>query len=177
MEKNTKIYIPAFLSHLKVLPNGYPLPFFVAIVDGKPDFRLLDAKKQALCCTSKICGICGKKLFKGAYYFISGPEGYANRIASDPPMHRQCAEYSLEACPHLHLQKAHRRENGIERLKEQQMEHIADKPATILLVKADKCELIPHPSSSTLRLIKFRPSSYETYAYDNGILEKVYLST
>lgn len=114
-----RTFIPAFLSHLKVNNNGYPIPYFVAYKDGKPDFRLLDPQKQVFCATHKKCAICGKKLFDKSYYFISGPEGYKNKVSTDPAMHRQCAEYSINSCPHLHLQKAHRRENGIEQLATQ----------------------------------------------------------
>lgn len=170
--KKKKVHIPPFLSHLKVNNNGYPIPFFVAYRDGKADFRLLDPKKQILCALHKKCAICGLKLFKGTYYFISGPQGYENKISTDPAMHRQCAEYSLTTCPHLHLQKSHRRANGIEDLAAQQSWHVDEKPPTILLVKCDKFELITNPVSPEHKLIKFRPLSYEIWVYENGMLVK-----
>jgi len=166
-----KIPIPAFLSHLKVTDKGYPIPYFVAYVDGKPDFRLLDPQKQVRCADMFLCGICGKKLFKKAYYFISGPQGYTNKISTDPAMHRECAEYSLNACPHLHIQKTVRREKGLERLHEEQSDWMADKPETMLLVKCDKYKRIM-PDKPGLWLISFRPISYETYVYENGELVK-----
>lgn len=55
------ILIPSFLNHLKVNPKGYPIPFFVAYVNGKPDFRLLDPKKQYYCIHQKLCAICGEE--------------------------------------------------------------------------------------------------------------------
>lgn len=168
---STKIHIPAFLSHLKVNGAGYPIPYFVAYNNGVPDFRLLDARKQLLCIEHKTCSICGKKLFKGAYYFIGGPMGYTNKISTDPPMHRQCAEYSLNTCPHLHLQKAHRRENGVEDLIAQQGQVMMDKPPMLLLIKSDKFEKFKDPDHPTT-LIKFRPISYEIYTYENGLLVK-----
>lgn len=107
-----KIEIPKFLSHLKVDDRGYPIPFFVGYVDGKPEFRLLDAKKQLLCFDKNLCGVCGLKLHKDGGFFISGPMGVRNRIATDPPLHRDCAEYSMKFCPHLYFEKADRRETG-----------------------------------------------------------------
>ncbi len=166
------IFIPAFLSHLKVNDKGYPIPYFVGYVDGKPDFRLLDAKKQVACTNRSLCAICGKKLFKGAYYFICGPMGYTNKISTDPAMHRNCAEYSLNVCPHLHIQKTHRRESGLEHLSAEQSVVMADKPTTLLLVKCDKFKRIPNPYAPGLWLIQIRPASYETYVYENGLLVK-----
>lgn len=170
----SKIFIPEFLKHLKVNDKGYPIPYFVGYVAGKHDFRLLDARKQILCVDTKICAICGKKLFKGAYYFISGPEGYKNKISTDPAMHRQCAEYSLNVCPHLHIEKTSRRQAGLEDIpgKEAQEVYMAPKPATIIMVKCDKFKNISNPVLSGHFLIKFRPISYETYVYENGELVK-----
>lgn len=168
---SSKIYIPAFLSHLKVNDKGYPIPYFVSIVNGKPDFRLLDARKQVYAVEQKLCAVCGKKLFKWAYYFITGPMGYTNKVSTDPAMHRQCAEYSLQVCPHLYIEKTKRREAGVEHLRAQQEELMLDKPPMLLLVKADKFSWLPNPITHT-KLITFRPVSYEIYVYENGLLTK-----
>lgn len=170
------MYIPEYLKHLKVNSKGYPIPFFVAYVDGKPDFRLLDARKQGYCIDQKLCAICGKKLFKNSYYFISGPEGYKNKIATDPAMHRNCAEYSLNMCPHLHIEKTTRRESGLEKLHEQQGEIMLDKPPMLLLIKADSFKRHNEPGFPTT-LIKFKPISHEIYVYENGVLVKSLMPT
>lgn len=165
------IPIPSFLKHPKVNKNGFPIPFFVGYVDGKPDFRLLDAKKQMYCIEQKLCAICGKKLIKHSYYFISGPNGYTNKISTDPAMHRACAEYSLNVCPHLHIEKTTRRETGIEHLKQEQGAIMLDKPPMLLLVKADNFSKVRHPDGRHA-LISFKPISYEIYVYENGELVK-----
>jgi hypothetical protein len=78
----------------------YPVPFFVAWIDGKPDFRIADEEKRIRCIKEKLCWICGEKL--GRYQvFVIGPMCAINRISAEPPMHRDCAEYSVRVCPFL----------------------------------------------------------------------------
>lgn len=98
-----KIEIPSFLSHLPIDDKGYPIPYFVAIEDSKPNYKILDEKKQKICIEHNKCTICGNQLLKKTFFFISGPMGVANRITTEPPMHRECAEYSLATCPHMHF--------------------------------------------------------------------------
>ncbi len=168
-----KVVIPPFLKHLKVHDKtGYPIPFFVAYRDGIPDFRLLDQQKQLYCVDQKLCAICGKKLIKDAYYFISGPMGFANKISTDPAMHQECAIYSLETCPHLHFEKAQRRETGIEDLhKEGQADlHILDKPNVMIMAKARHFDKFPNPAQRGAWLIRYKPVSFDAWVYENGIL-------
>lgn len=78
----------------------YPVPFFVASVNGKPDFRIADEEKRIRCVKERLCWICGEKL--GRYIvFVIGPMCAINRISAEPPMHRDCAEYSVRVCPFL----------------------------------------------------------------------------
>ncbi len=167
------ITIPPYLKHLPVSDKGYPIPYFVARVNGKPDFRLLDERKQLFAIDHKLCGICGKKLFKCAYYFISGPKGYANKVSTDPAMHRPCAEYSFRTCPHLFYEKADRRQKGLEDLPPSP-DMGMEKPEVYILVKADKFEKFRNPHNDHW-LIKYRPISYEIYGYENGTVTKLLL--
>ncbi len=89
---------------IKNLPRdperGYPVPFFVASVNGKPDFRIADEQKRIRCVKERLCWICGERL--GRYLvFVIGPMCAINRISAEPPMHRDCAEYSVRVCPFL----------------------------------------------------------------------------
>jgi hypothetical protein len=78
----------------------YPVPFFVAWIDGKPDFRIADNDKRIRCIKERLCWICGERL--GRYLvFVVGPMCSVNRISAEPPMHRDCAEYSVRVCPFL----------------------------------------------------------------------------
>jgi hypothetical protein len=87
-----KIDIPEFLSHLKVDPRGYPVPFFVKILDGVPQWQYQSDQKRYMAVERHLCHICGKKLHKDYFYFISGPHGLKNKTCSDAAMHRDCAE-------------------------------------------------------------------------------------
>jgi hypothetical protein len=81
--------------------RGYPIPYAQFInKQGKPDFRILDAARVQLCLSRRLCGLCGEPMGKHVH-FIGGPLCVANRIFHDPPMHRDCAVFALQACTHL----------------------------------------------------------------------------
>src|SRR5262249_4054812 len=104
------------------------------------------------------------------FYFLSGPQGLQNQISSDAPMHRICAEFSLQACPHLYLQKSERRDNdALAKTMLEQRRYDPGKPTEIFLIKADKIKLLLDGSR---RLIHFRPISFERYHYQEGKLCK-----
>jgi hypothetical protein len=92
--------------------NGYIVPWFVAQMDGKYDFRVIDATKFVPALNKKLCWICGQKL--GAYLaFPIGPMCAINRTVSEPPSHRECAEYAVKACPFLAQRQDDRRISDI----------------------------------------------------------------
>lgn len=80
--------------------RGYPIPFFVAMIDGKADFRIADNEKRMQCIKKNLCWLCGERLGRYAG-FVIGPMCAINRISAEPPMHRGCAEYSVRVCPFL----------------------------------------------------------------------------
>lgn len=91
--------------------RGYPVPWFVALVGGLPDFRIADARKVEQAVLGQRCWICGGGL--GRYRsFLIGAQGAMNRVHSEPPSHRDCALYAVQVCPFLALPKAHRRNKG-----------------------------------------------------------------
>ena len=167
-----KLEIPKELSHLKVDPRGYPIPFFVSYVDGKPEFRFLNTDRVLMIIDKKLCHICGKKLPKDYCYFIAGPLGLKNGISSDAGMHRVCAEFSLKACPHLFFQNADYRVNDELAKKYHRAAHpslITTKPDILYLVKASKFKRVDEDNRY---FIKYTPHSNEAYIYVNGKLEK-----
>lgn len=92
--------------------RGYPVPFFVAWVDGVADFRVSDGRRMADCVGDGLCWLCGQKL--GAYKsFVIGPMCVVNRVSSEPPSHLECAEWATRACPFLARPKAERRTEGM----------------------------------------------------------------
>lgn len=103
--------LPERIARLPV-SKGYPVPYFVQYFDGVPDFRAADTEKLVKCVKENRCWICGDTL--GAYKtFVIGPMATMNGISSEPPMHRECAEFALRACPHLLHPQAKRREGGL----------------------------------------------------------------
>lgn len=164
-----QLEIPKELAHLKIDSRGYPIPYFVSYIDGKPEFRFLRPERLEMIIARKVCHICGKKLPTDYVYFLSGPMGPQNKISTDAPMHRLCAEFSLRACPHLYFQKAERRDNDV--LAKHAEGNIYDpgKPSTIYLVKADKIKPVMEGGR---RFIFFRPVSTEKYTYQDGKLTK-----
>jgi hypothetical protein len=79
---------------------GHPVPFFVAWVDGKPDFRVVEPERLKACVQRKLCWVCGKLLL-GAGAFVIGPMCVVNRNTAEPPAHRRCANWSARNCPFL----------------------------------------------------------------------------
>lgn len=157
--------LPPIMKHLKLDERGYPIPFFVPIVNGKPEFRYQDGKKQKLALEKKLCSICGKKLYKGSYWIITGPIGFNNCVASDPPMHEDCARFSLMACPHIAYQYADRRTEA-----PVDAPQLSEKPSEIILIQANKYRVVEGKN-----VYRFRPVYLERYEYINGKLTKTNL--
>ena len=86
------------IERMKDLPidsRGYPVPWFVAWVDGIPEFRASDGEKFYLAIKKDLCWVCGNKL--GAFKtFVSGPMCGINRNTAEPPCHLDCAEWSAK---------------------------------------------------------------------------------
>jgi hypothetical protein len=102
-----KLPIPDFLAHLQVDPRRHlPVPV-VSLHDTGHDFTAVNGRRVRELAADRACGICGKPL---GYWltFLGGPSSYASRAYIDPPMHPECAEFSLTACPHLAIGRARR---------------------------------------------------------------------
>jgi hypothetical protein len=109
-EKTYRPELPPIPRRMRRLPveRGYPVPWFVAFVDGHYDFRIQDGRKRNLALKENRCWLCGDTL--GQYFaFVIGPMCAINRVSSEPPAHRECAEFSVIACPFLNLAEAERR--------------------------------------------------------------------
>lgn len=103
--------IPARLNRLPRTPAGLPIPWFVAWKDGRYDFRVVDARKLEPAVKHRLCWLCGQQMGR-MMCFVVGPMCVVNRASSEPPMHRDCAEYALRACPFLTQPRRVRREGG-----------------------------------------------------------------
>jgi hypothetical protein len=98
--------LPARIKALPIDPRGYPIPWFVAVSpEGVRDFRFADPNKRAIAVRDRRCWICGDKL--GRYLaFVVGPMCVVNRNTSEPPCHRECADFAAHACPFMLLPRA-----------------------------------------------------------------------
>lgn len=94
--------LPELPARIKLLPvhRGFPVPFFVAKVDGQWDFQIADPEKRRLCINHDLCWICGQPMgvFKT---FVMGPVAAMNRITAEPASHVECAEFAVQACPFM----------------------------------------------------------------------------
>ena len=107
-----EIPMPAAIKRLPLDARGFPVPKFVAIVEGVPDHRVCDHRYMATAVQEQRCWICGEKL--GRYLaFLLGPMCSISRTVSEPPSHRDCATYAAHACPFLSRPYARRRESGL----------------------------------------------------------------
>lgn len=112
MTHHTPPAVPARLARLPRTPTGLPIPYFVAQVDGRYDFRVVDARKVRPAIQHRLCWLCGQPMGR-MMCFVVGPMCIVNRVSSEPPMHRDCAEYALRACPFLTNPDRRRREAGL----------------------------------------------------------------
>jgi hypothetical protein len=88
------------MANLKVDHRGFPVPWFVAWVDGEPQFPVADGDKFAIAHRCSLCWVCGGKL--GRYRAsVIGPMCAVNRTISEPQSHVECARFSAINCPFL----------------------------------------------------------------------------
>lgn len=112
MPVNLPLPIPDRIAALPRDHRGYPVPWFVGWIDGKPEFRLADSRKLSRAIERRVCWVCGHKLGPTGTFTI-GPMCAVNRISSEPPSHRECAEWSARACPFLTNPAQSRRDGGL----------------------------------------------------------------
>ena len=104
--------LPRRMEHLPIDDRGFPVPWFVAWIDGKPDHRIMDGAKIWPAIRGGLCWQCGEQLgrFKS---FCIGPMCSITRTIGEPPSHRECLQYAVRACPWMTRPHAKRREIGL----------------------------------------------------------------
>jgi len=108
----TDIDVPARIAKLPLNKAGYPVPWFVAYIDGEPDFRVIAPGTIERAMARRLCWICGERMTGPTSAFVIGPMCAVNRISAEPPSHRDCAEFAAKACPFLANPKKRRREGN-----------------------------------------------------------------
>lgn len=81
-------------------PRGFPVPYFVAWVDGVPLFHVVDEEKWLRCVRHRRCWLCGEELGR-RFAFVLGPMCTISRVTSEPPEHHDCAEFAARYCPFM----------------------------------------------------------------------------
>lgn len=111
---------PPSIARLPRNKAGYPVPWFVARIDGEPDFRVIGEGKMRGAITFRCCWICGGALLNRTlgtaatqYAYVVGPMCTVNRTSPEPPAHRDCAIYAATACPFLTTPAMRRRDTNI----------------------------------------------------------------
>ncbi len=102
--------MPSRMQSLAVDERGFPIPWFVAYVDGKPEFRAMDPAKFVRAIREKLCWVCGQRLGVNVC-FTAGPMCGINRTSPEPPSHLDCARWSARNCPFLSNPRQVRRED------------------------------------------------------------------
>jgi hypothetical protein len=99
---------------IKTLPrdkHGYPVPWFVAWIGGKPDFRVIAPGRIRDALRTPQCWVCGVPFLRQEdRAFTIGPMCAVNRVSAEPPSHRDCAVFSARFCPFLSTPQMVRRE-------------------------------------------------------------------
>jgi hypothetical protein len=105
--------LPDRMARLRLDPvRSVPVPWFVAWVDGQPDFRVIGPDRIRDALRFKLCWLCGQSM--GRYStFVIGPMCAVNRVSAEPPSHRDCAIYAAQACPFLANPDRRRRESQL----------------------------------------------------------------
>lgn len=102
--------LPTRMQNLSIDERGYVVPWFVAWIDGKPEFRAMDQAKFIRAIKQKLCWVCGEKLGVNLC-FVAGPMCGVNRTSSEPPCHLECGRWSARNCPFLSNPRMVRRED------------------------------------------------------------------
>lgn len=124
--------LPERMQRLPIDERGFPVPYFVPWIDGKPEFRGFDGEKMVICVRHRRCWLCGEPLGK-FMVFVIGPMCAVNRVSAEPPSHRECALYAVQACPFLTQPKMRRNEKDMP-------EHL--EPAGLMLRRNPGCTLM-----------------------------------
>ena len=139
---NPTLQIPSRIKKLQRNEKGFPVPWFVQWIDGKPDFRVMDPDKWVAAVKYKLCWVCGEPLGKFKA-FVIGPMCAINRTSSEPPSHRECAEFSAKTCPFLSDPAKMRRETNLPKGQAVGGIGIKRNPGVILIWITDSYKVYP----------------------------------
>ncbi len=160
--------LPVRMRGLAIDKRGFPVPWFVAWVDGEPEFRAMDGEKFIRAIREKLCWVCGQRLGVNMC-FVAGPMCGINRTSAEPPSHLECGRWSAINCPFLSNPRMVRRED--EKINNTQMREsaagfaITRNPGVVMLWITRQFEVYPDGLGKGGKLIQMgEPESVEWYA-------------
>ncbi|MGH3779822.1 MAG: hypothetical protein ACRDRO_04100 [Pseudonocardiaceae bacterium] len=109
---NPTVVMPPRIARLARDKHGHPIPWFVHIDRGVPDFRVVRGGGIEDAMRFGWCWVCGQPRGRHATFTI-GPMCGVNRVSAEPPAHLECAVYSARACPFLSNPNMVRRDRGL----------------------------------------------------------------
>lgn len=104
--------LPPEMARLPRDHRGYPVPEFVAWIDGVPDFRIIKPGWFVECHNNRRCWLCGGGM-GSRMWFVTGPMCTVTRTNSELPNHRGCATFAVRNCPFLTKPLAKRNERDM----------------------------------------------------------------
>lgn len=131
--------------------RGYPVPYFVAWIDGKPEFRVFDKARKKKCIDQKVCWICGEPLGT-RLAFVIGPMCAINRASSEPPSHYECAYFAVRGCPFLTNPEEKRREARMPEDAHALPGFVGHNPGVILIWVTKSYGFFPAPQAELIRI-------------------------
>jgi hypothetical protein len=133
--------LPERMERLPIDARGYPVPAFVANVNGEPDFRIADGAFKEHAQRNGLCYVCGQPFTTRHRWYVIGPMSVVNRTTSEPAVHRECALFSVKGCPFLMRAHAVRRENALPDATYADEASISRNPGVTALYSTRTCEV------------------------------------
>lgn len=173
---------------VKQLPRfgRYPVPYFALMVDGVPDFRVVDTQKKSTAAIRKLCWICGQKIsHPDRFCFVGGPSCTRNGLFGDGPSHFECAEFAMQICPYIMRDDATRADFQKIMAKlgnytvVDESSHIEKRPDWFYLVQAAdyRFMFVPEVGHRVFVVVPYKPKPSKIYTVvdDIGRLPRIYV--
>lgn len=141
--------MPERIARLPVDHRGFPVPWFVAWIDGKPDHRVADTRKLLPAVKQNLCWICGDKLGRHLAFTL-GPMCAITRCSGEPPAHRDCAIFAATHCPFLSIPEKRRREKAMSEKSQFSEFGLKQNPGCALVWITNGYRTIRDPSTSSI---------------------------
>lgn len=141
--------LPPRIARLPVDERGWPVPWFVAWQDGVPEFRAMDRDKFVRAINERRCWVCGETLGHWLAFPI-GPMCTITRTISEPPSHRDCAQWSIKHCPFLSNPEMVRRTEGTADYRDPPGFALKRNPGVMALWMTRTFEIFRVPEGGTL---------------------------